>query len=137
VEESKWARVQDTLKGVLTGTVDIARAVEESGSPLLFKKRPAPRVPTVIQFDNSGSDEFSIVEVYTQDRTGVLFAITFALHQLGIWIHLAKISTNVDQVADVFYVTDGKRRKIEDSEQLETIRQKLIESLSSNDARVS
>jgi len=137
MEESKWARVQDTLEGVLTGTVDIARLVEESGSPLLFKKRPAPRVPTVIQFDNRGSDDFSIIEVYTQDRTGVLFAITFALHQLGIWIHLAKISTNVDQVADVFYITDGKRRKIEDNEQLESIRQKLIESLSSNDARVA
>ena len=91
----------------------------------------------MIQFDNRGSDDFSIVEVYTQDRTGVLFAITFALHQLGIWIHLAKISTNVDQVADVFYITDGKRRKIEDNEQLELIRQKLIESLSSNHARVA
>jgi len=43
----------------------------------------------------------------------------------------------VDQVADVFYITDGKRRKIEDNEQLESIRQKLIESLSSNDARVA
>ncbi len=136
MEESRWARVEEILKGVLTGTVDIARLVEESGSPLLFKKRPAPRVPTMIQFDHSSSDDFTIVEVYTQDRTGVLFAITFALHQLGIWIHLAKISTNVDQVADVFYVTDGKRKKIEDKEQLESIRQKLMESLSLNNARV-
>ena len=31
MEESKWARVQDTLRGVLTGTVDIARVVEKSG----------------------------------------------------------------------------------------------------------
>ncbi len=137
MEESKWARVEDTLKGVLTGTVDIARTVAESGSSLLFKKRPAPRVPTMILFDHNGSDDFTIIEVYTEDRTGVLFAITFALHQLGIWIHLAKISTNVDQVADVFYVTDGKRKKIEDKEQLESIRQKLMESLSLSNARVA
>ncbi|NIO07819.1 MAG: [protein-PII] uridylyltransferase [Deltaproteobacteria bacterium] len=137
MEESKWTRVENTLRGVLTGTVDIARLVEESGSPLLFKRRPAPKVPTDILFDPSGSDDFTIIEVYTQDRTGVLFAITFALHLLGIWIHLAKISTNVDQVADVFYVTDGNRRKIEDPEQLETIRRKLLESLSANSARVA
>jgi len=137
MEESKWARVKGTLERVLTDRVNVERLVEESGSPLLFKKRPAPRVPTVIQFDHSGSDDFTIIEVYTQDRTGILFAITFALHQLEISIHLAKISTNVDQVADVFYVTDGKGRKIEDKNQLESIRQKLTKSLSSNDARVA
>ena len=32
--------------------------------------------------------------------------ITYSLHRLGLSIHVAKISTNVDQVADVFYVTD-------------------------------
>jgi len=134
MDPQKWGRVLATLEGVLSGSLDVARLVEESGRPSLFRRR-APRVPTVIQIDNGASDDFTIVEVYTQDRIGVLFAITYGLHQLGISIHLAKISTNVDQVADIFYVTDERGRKIQDKERLETIRQELYKSLVSQDRR--
>jgi [protein-PII] uridylyltransferase len=55
------------------------------------------------------------------------------MHQLGISIHLAKISTNVDQVADVFYVTDEAGGKIRAPERLEAIRQTLYRNLVSDD----
>ena len=128
MQPEKWARVRATLEQVLTGAIDVARLVEGSGRPPLFRKR-TPKVPTVIQIDNEASDDFTIVEVYTQDRIGVLFAITYGLYQLGISIHLAKISTNVDQVADIFYVTDAQGGKIQDKERLETVRQTLYQSL--------
>ena len=128
MDPQKWARVRALLEQVLAGSIDVARLVEESGRPSLFKKR-APKVPTVIHIDNEASDEFTIVEVYTQDRIGVLFAITYGMHQLGIAIHLAKISTNVDQVADVFYVADEQGGKIRDPQRLETIRQTLYRNL--------
>jgi [protein-PII] uridylyltransferase len=124
----KWDRVRTLLGRVLSGSIDVARLVEESGRPSLFKRRP-PKVPTYIQIDNDASDDFTIIEVYTQDRIGVLFTITYQMHQLGLSIHLAKISTNVDQVADVFYVTDERGGKIHDPEQLEAIRQNLYQSL--------
>jgi len=128
MDPQKWARVRALLEQVLAGSIDVARLVEESGRPSLFKKR-APKVPTVIHIDNEASDEFTIVEVYTQDRIGVLFTITYGMHQLGIAIHLAKISTNVDQVADVFYVADEQGGKIRDPQRLETIRQTLYRNL--------
>jgi [protein-PII] uridylyltransferase len=134
MEAEKWARVRALLEQVLSGAADVARLVEESGRPSLFKKR-APKVPTVIQIDNEASDDFTVVEVYTQDRIGVLFTITYGMHQLGISIHLAKISTNVDQVADAFYVTDEKGGKILDRERLEMIRQNLYQGLVSENAR--
>jgi [protein-PII] uridylyltransferase len=75
------------------------------------------------------SDDFTVVEVFTEDRIGVLFTITYSLHQLGLSIHVAKISTNVDQVADVFYVTDAAGNKIQDPGQVETVRQYLRQTL--------
>ena len=65
----------------------------------------------------------------TEDRIGVLFTITYGLHRLGLSIHVAKISTNVDQVADVFYVTDQAGGKLTDPEQVETVRQFLQQNL--------
>jgi [protein-PII] uridylyltransferase len=89
----------------------------------------------VVQIDNEASAEFTVVEVYTQDRIGVLFAITYALHRLGLSIHIAKISTNVDQVADVFYVTDESGAKIYDEERLEGIRRHLTAALAPQNER--
>ena len=136
MDSQKWARVHSTLEQVLTGSVDVARLVEESDRPSLFKRR-APKVSTLIQIDNKASDDFTIVEVYTQDRVGVLFTITYGLHQLGISIHLAKISTNVDQVADIFYVTDGQGNKIQDKVRLEMIHNTLYQSLVPENERIA
>jgi [protein-PII] uridylyltransferase len=132
MDPARWERVRALLEKVLSGTVDVARLVEESGRPSLFKRR-GPKVPTAIQTDNDASHDFTVIEVYTQDRIGVLFQITYGMHQLGISIHLAKISTNVDQVADVFYVTDERGGKIRDKQRLETIRQTLYQNLASEE----
>jgi [protein-PII] uridylyltransferase len=124
----KWERVQSLLEGVLGGAIDVARLVEQSGRPSLFKKR-APKVPTAVMIDNRAAEDFTIVDVYTEDRIGVLFTITHTLHRLGLSIHLAKISTNVDQVADVFYVTDEHGGKIHDAARLDAIRDDLRQTL--------
>ncbi|MGH7767529.1 MAG: [protein-PII] uridylyltransferase [Candidatus Binatia bacterium] len=128
VRPEKWQRVRALLEQVLSGAADVARLVEESERPSLFKKR-APKVPTAVLVDNRASDDFTIVDVYTQDRIGVLYTITHTLHRLGLSIHVAKISTNVDQVADVFYVADERGGKIGDEARLETIRRELCETL--------
>ena len=39
----------------------------------------------------------------------------------------AKIGTFLDQVVDVFYVTDRQDRKIKDERRLEEIRQRLLQ----------
>jgi len=134
--EQKWSKFRSTLNDVLEGRLDVARLVENSQRSS-FLQRHAPKVPTVVQVDNEASDYFTIVEVFTEDRIGVLFKITYSLHQLGLSIHVAKISTNVDQVADIFYVTDENGKKIEQPGRLEEIRLSLYESLAPPDERVA
>ena len=49
-----------------------------------------------------------------------------------IWsldVHVAKIGTYIDQVVDVFYVTDRNGNKIESKEQFDTLREKLLEQI--------
>ena len=73
--------------------------------------------------------DFTVIDVFTRDRVGILFAIANALYHLDVSIHLAKITTNVDRVLDVFYVTDRVGMKIEDEESLERIRVTLLDVL--------
>ncbi len=128
MQERRWERVREMLEQVLNGQRDVARLVQESGRPSLLQKRTR-QVPTTVQIDNEASVDFTVVEVYTQDRIGVLFTIAHGLHQLGLSIHIAKISTNVDQVADIFYVTDEAGRKVREQERLERIPQTLVFAL--------
>jgi len=86
-------------------------------------------VPTRVEIDNTVSREHTVLDVYTGDRVGLLFTITNCLYHLWLEIHLAKITTMVDQVLDVFYVTDHQGRKIEDHARLEAIREELTRAL--------
>lgn len=125
----RWDRVQASLARVLSGEVDVEQLVAAARRPGLLDRRFVPRVGTKVEIDNAVSEHFTVVDVYTQDRAGLLFSITNALYHLNLSIHLAKITTNVDQVLDVFYVTDENGRKIGDQERLEHIRAVLLEAL--------
>ena len=63
-------------------------------------------VPTRISFDNSGSDIYTIVEVETFDRPGLLFDLSRAFRRGNISIASSIVATYGKQAVDVFYVKD-------------------------------
>ena len=128
LDAERWERVEHTLRGVLSGEIDVEALVERSRRPSRFA-RPRRRVPTRVEVDNTVSREHTVLDVYAGDRVGLLFTITNGLYHLGLSIHLAKITTMVDQVLDVFYVTDRQGRKIEDPARLAAIRDELTRAL--------
>jgi [protein-PII] uridylyltransferase len=77
--------------------------------------RVTPEVITEIRIHDD-STQATIIEVFTRDRVGVLYAITQTLAELGLDISLAKVSTEGEKVADVFYVTRGGKRITDDTE---------------------
>jgi [protein-PII] uridylyltransferase len=108
-DDARWARLAGDLRELLAGPPDpaavhalIAKRRPRSGMP----KRRTPGVPTEIRLHDDSS-QATIVEVFTQDRVGVLHAITQTLADLGLDISLAKVSTEGEKVADAFYVHRG------------------------------
>jgi [protein-PII] uridylyltransferase len=78
--------------------------------------------PNDVRINNDVSDECSVVEVFTVDRRGLLYRLARALHDLRLTICFAKISTYLDQVVDVFYVTERDGTKPQADERLDEIR---------------
>ena len=83
-------------------------------------------IPPRVSFDNSQSDGFTVIDVFAHDCIGLLYIIGRSLFELGLNISVAKIGTFLDQVVDVFYVTDAAHRKIEDEQRQEEIRSRLL-----------
>jgi [protein-PII] uridylyltransferase len=84
-------------------------------------------LPNEVRIDNELWEPGSVVEVFTVDRRGLLYRLARALHDLGLMIRFAKIGTRVDQVVDVFYVTERDGQKPTADERLDEIRSKLMD----------
>jgi [protein-PII] uridylyltransferase len=85
--------------------------------------------PTQIRFDNSTSEDFTIITVFAYDRTGLLYDISKTLFDLRLDLQVAKVSTHLDQVVDVFYVADFDGKKVTEPTRLYTLRQTLLRAI--------
>jgi [protein-PII] uridylyltransferase len=105
-DEKRWQRVEEDLRAVISGHVSIELLVAERRDKGGLPERVTPAVRTEIEIDNEISVDFSVVDVYTQDRLGVLYTITRTLSSLALDIQLSKVATEADRVLDVFYVRE-------------------------------
>jgi [protein-PII] uridylyltransferase len=85
-----------------------------------------PMLPTRVNADNATSDAYTVLDIFAADRRGLLYAITRTLYELELNVAVAKIGTYVDQVVDVFYVTDRKGKKITSTAKVNEIRTRLL-----------
>lgn len=82
-----------------------------------------------VEIDNHSSKRCTIIDVIAHDRTGLLYIVTRAISRMGLSVVMAKISTHLDQVVDVFYVIDENDQKIVDGDRLQEIKQNLESTL--------
>jgi [protein-PII] uridylyltransferase len=95
-------------------------------------RRPAPPVLTEVLFDHHASEHYTVIEVLAEDRPGLLFTLAAALHEMGITIGVAKISTEGKRAVDVLYACESDGSKIDPGERSDVVREKLIGSLAAD-----
>ncbi len=119
-DPTRIPRLERTIKRTLAGEV-VAREALEPKDKLKRRERPFT-VPTSIHFDNDGSELYTIIEVDTRDRPGLLYDLARTLAASNVQISSAVIATYGEQAVDTFYVKDvfglkffseAKRRQLE------------------------
>jgi len=131
--DQKWKRVEEDLVGVIEGRVHVENLVAKRQESTYLVAREKPRQANRVEIDNEVSDQYSVIDVFAHDRVGLLYEITQALNSLGLYISVSKISTKVDQVADVFYVHDIFGQKILQPEKIDDVRKVLLNRLNGTD----
>ena len=95
-----------------------------------IKKRERPfNVPTTITFDNDGSEIYTIIEVDTRDRPGLLYDLTKTMAASNIYIASAVIATYGVQVVDTFYVKDMFGLKLHAENRRTNLERKLRDAI--------
>lgn len=119
-EAVRLPRLQQMIVKTLNGEVVARDALNDRDK--IKKRERAFKVPTVITFDNVGSEIYTIIEVDTRDRPGLLYDLTRTLANNHVYIASAVIATFGEQIVDTFYVkdmvglkyhTEGKRVALE------------------------
>ncbi len=75
--------------------------------------------------DNDVSDSSTVIDVFADDKSGLLFVLAKTFVQLNLSIHMPRIGTQLDQVVDVFYVTTATGEKIQDAILCEQIQEAI------------
>ena len=124
-----WEKVEHDLKDAFSGALDLGVRLEEKARPSIISRRKEWGGQPEIRIDNQSSDFFTLIEVFAEDRIGLLYQITHALFHLGLDIRIAKIATKKDQAADIFYVRDLDGEKVVDEKKVAQIKEALLQSL--------
>jgi [protein-PII] uridylyltransferase len=123
------ARITRDLDGLLGGVIPLADVLARRPATPAWAERKRPDVRTEVLVANDVSPRFTVIDVFTRDRFGLLHAIARTLHEAGLSIALSKISTEGERVADVFYVSDAAGAKILDATAIESVRSALLRAI--------
>ena len=126
-ETSRLKRLSTMVDNALKGKVVARDALKDRDK---IKKRERDFiVPTEITFDNEGSEIYTIVEVDTRDRPGLLYDLTRTISASNIYIASAVIATYGVQAVDVFYVKDMFGLKLHTQSKRDALERKLREAI--------
>lgn len=132
--------VEATVKSVLAGEVSVESLLSRGRRFDALAREQLIREQTRVVIDNTTSERFTIIDIFAHDCPGLLYRITATLLSLNLSVSRAKIATHVDQVVDVFYVTDRDGAKVTDEARLGTVQTVLchrIEELESQSLRAA
>ncbi len=126
-EASRLPRLRSMIGKILGGEVLAREALKDRDK---VKKREREfRFPTHIIFDNEGSEIYTIIEVDTRDRPGLLYDLTRTLAANNIYIASAVIATFGAQVVDSFYVKDMFGLKLHTKSKQEALEKRLRQAI--------
>jgi [protein-PII] uridylyltransferase len=125
-------RLKRNLNDVLLGKKAIEDLVAQSRSFRRASRQRLARRPTRIMIDNDASSDYTIVEIHTHDRSGLLFDITHALYEKRLSIGQALIGTASYHVVDTLYVTDLEGGKVHGDAEHQALTEALLAAIDGN-----
>ena len=124
---ARLPRLRKMIERTLMGEVLTTEAMKVRDK--VKKRERAFKVPTHITFDNDGSEIYTIIEVDTRDRPGLLHDLARTLANANVYVANAVIATYGEQVVDTFYVKDMFGLKYHSESKQRSLERKLRKAI--------
>lgn len=122
-------RLRTDLNKVMSNRMTMEELLERYGAELARRTPVISPRRSEIRFDNEGSQHYTIVEVRSADRPGLLYRIARVFDECKLNIHRAMLTTEAYGVVDVFFVTDLEYNKIYDIPKMGRLEKRLKQEL--------
>ncbi|MCA9035646.1 MAG: [protein-PII] uridylyltransferase [Planctomycetaceae bacterium] len=124
------SRIEDVAQAI-TDVLIAKKSVESvfrRSTLFQFKsnRNPVPLTEPQVTIDNDCSERFTVIDIFASDSQGLLYTLARTLFDRQLEIRLARIATHIDQVVDVFYVTDRNQKKVSDPKTIDELRATLL-----------
>ena len=119
--------VETTLRSALTDPgFDFAPLLERARHRLARYSQDGLGFPTRVTVENKTHPAYTLVQIQTPDRLGLLYELLTAFGELEVSIALSRISTEKGAAIDTFYVADRNTRgKITDATRIAILLERL------------
>jgi len=124
-------RIEEKLREVVKGEKQVDWVIPtRSKEKPISSDRLSLRPPNVTLFNDESSETYSILEIRSPDKPGLLYEIAEVFERFRIHVHIALVATEGYQVIDVFYVTDWDNNRLVPSPATDALRKELLEVVS-------
>lgn len=126
-EEKDWQSLAADMGLAFTHRLDLGTKLYQRWSSTYGRKiKLQGNIEPRVVVDNVSSDDYTVIEVYASDKPHLLYRIAQTLTDTGVNIYKAYIATEVEQLIDVFYVLNSEGNKLEDEDQKQVVKDKLL-----------
>jgi len=112
-------------ESLLTEEYDFTPQFAEQTRLRSYRVSLEAELPTRIVVENEAHPLYTIVEIQTPDRLGLLYSLLRALGNAGISIQTSRITTEMEVAMDTFYITGRDDKKIQDEAAIQRLQNLL------------
>lgn len=129
VEPERYKKIEENLNSAIEGTFQLVQEFRRMKSKWWRIENKFFKRSGKVKIVFEEHEKFTILDVFSPDRLGLLYQITRKMSELGLSIYFAKISTKSDDVVDSFYLLDRNNKKISPND-YEFIKSELTNAIS-------
>lgn len=120
-------RTLDLINGVSSDPPKFRKVWGADSGDSIANQLSRPKIN--VRVDNQTVSWATIIDVFAYDKLGLLYRMTKKIYKLGLDLKFARVATYGHQVIDVFYVTDEQGNKIRNKNQIQIIKQELLDTV--------
>ncbi|MBV9392123.1 MAG: [protein-PII] uridylyltransferase [Verrucomicrobia bacterium] len=135
-DERNVLQVEDVLQQCLSKMdFDLGPLLERARKKTSYHVPLGYEFPTKLVVSNKIHPAYTVIDLQTTDRLGLLYDVLFCLSRLNIDIALSRVATEKGAAFDSFYVTDLEGKKIFDEKALKMLQTSLLAAALGSDSR--
>lgn len=104
---------------------DFTPLLNKDGRMLTYRISQEADLPTKITVEDTAHPSYTLIDIQTPDRLGLLYDLLRALGEAGVNIELSRITTEKDVAMDSFYITTSKGLKVTEPQLFKRIQRLL------------